>query len=94
MTGRTYEINSLKNSLKSANSELIAVYGRRRVGKTFLIRNIYGQYTRFEVTGLYNGTTEKQLDVFFDELKRFLSNLKKKIDPRIGKRHLAYSLNS
>jgi hypothetical protein len=90
MTGRTYEINRLKNSLKSANSELIAVYGRRRVGKTFLIRNIYGQYTRFEVTGLYNGTTEKQLDVFFDELKKVSKQFKEEDRPKDWK--AAFSL--
>ena len=70
MVGRNYEINRLKNSLKSADSELIAVYGRRRVGKTFLIRNIYQDYIKFEVSGLYEGTKEKQLEVFFDELKK------------------------
>ncbi|NCA20052.1 MAG: ATP-binding protein [Crocinitomicaceae bacterium] len=70
MVGRNYEINRLQNSLKSADSELIAVYGRRRVGKTFLIRNIYQDYIKFEVSGLYEGTKEKQLEVFFDELKK------------------------
>jgi Cdc6-like AAA superfamily ATPase len=70
MIGRNYEINRLQNSLKSADSELIAVYGRRRVGKTFLIRNIYQDYIKFEVSGLYEGTKEKQLEVFFDELKK------------------------
>ena len=70
MVGRNYEINRLENSLKSLDSELIAVYGRRRVGKTFLIRNIYSDYIKFEVSGLYEGTKENQLDVFFDELKK------------------------
>jgi AAA+ ATPase superfamily predicted ATPase len=70
MVGRNYEINRLLNSLKSNDSELIAVYGRRRVGKTFLIRNIYKEHIKFEVSGLYQGEKEQQLDIFFDELKK------------------------
>lgn len=70
MIGRNYEINRLLKSLESPASEMIAVYGRRRVGKTFLIRNIYKDHIKFEVSGLYEGTKEKQLEVFFDELKK------------------------
>jgi AAA+ ATPase superfamily predicted ATPase len=69
VVGRKYESNRLKASLKSENSELIAIYGRRRIGKTYLVRNIYEKYIRFEVTGLYGGSQEKQLDLFFDELQ-------------------------
>ncbi|WP_162817948.1 ATP-binding protein [Niabella yanshanensis] len=36
--GRKYELNILQESLGNRNSELIAIYGRRRVGKTFLVR--------------------------------------------------------
>ena len=37
--GREFESNELKKALESGKSELVAVMGRRRVGKTFLIRN-------------------------------------------------------
>lgn len=70
MIGRKYEIKRLNESLKSTNSELIAVYGRRRVGKTFLIRNLFKNQIKFEFTGLYGGSTNKQLDLFFDELQK------------------------
>lgn len=70
MVGREYEINRLLKSLLSRESELIAVYGRRRVGKTFLIRNIYKDYIKFEVSGLYQGEKNQQLEVFFDALKK------------------------
>lgn len=70
MIGRKYEIERLNESIKSPNSELIAVYGRRRVGKTFLIRNLFKDQIRFEFTGLYGGSARKQLDVFFDELQK------------------------
>jgi len=82
MVGRKYEINRLKSSLKSSNSELIAIYGRRRVGKTFLIRNIYQKQIKFEFTGLYGGSTEKQLGVFFDELNMITKRFKEEDRPR------------
>ena len=76
MVGRYYESNPLKASLKSESSELIAIYGRRRVGKTFLVRNVYEKHIRFEVTGLYGGGQDKQLDLFFDELKKVSTKFK------------------
>jgi AAA+ ATPase superfamily predicted ATPase len=82
MVGRIYESNRLKASLKSENSELIAVYGRRRVGKTYLIRNVYKKDIRFEVTGLHGGSQDQQLDVFFDELKRVSNKFKQKTCPK------------
>jgi AAA+ ATPase superfamily predicted ATPase len=82
MIGRKYEIERLEESLKSENSELIAVYGRRRVGKTYLIRNIYEKYIKFEVTGLYGGNQEDQLGVFFDELKRVSTKIQADLKPK------------
>ena len=42
LIGRGIETSVLKNALLSTSSEFIAVYGRRRVGKTYLIREKYG----------------------------------------------------
>lgn len=81
MIGRNYEIKRLGESLKSQESELIAIYGRRRVGKTYLIRNVCEKHIKFEVTGLYGGNQEKQLDIFFDELKRVSKKIKNKDKP-------------
>lgn len=81
MVGRKYEIGRLEESLKSQDSELIAVYGRRRVGKTYLIRNVCEKHIKFEVTGLYGGNQEKQLDIFFDELKRVSNKINDKDKP-------------
>lgn len=82
MIGRKYEIKRMEESLTSPNSELIAVYGRRRVGKTYLIRHVYEKNIRFEVTGLYDGNQEKQLDIFFDELKRVSTKIKEEHKPK------------
>jgi len=82
MIGRKYETERMNESLKSQKSELIAVYGRRRVGKTYLIRNVYEKHIKFEVTGLYGGNQEKQLDIFFDELKRVSKKIKEDDRPK------------
>ena len=42
ITGRKEEQKILLSAAASEYSELIAVYGRRRVGKTFLIRETFG----------------------------------------------------
>ena len=81
MIGREYEIERLTESLKSNSSELIAVYGRRRVGKTYLIRNVFKKRISFEVTGLYGGKKENQLDIFFEELKKVSKKLKEQDKP-------------
>ena len=40
LIGRKKELEALREYVSSNRSEFVAVYGRRRVGKTFLIRQI------------------------------------------------------
>lgn len=54
LIGQASEKEKLKNALKSDKAELIAIYGRRRVGKTFLVRQTYKDSIQFELTGLHN----------------------------------------
>jgi uncharacterized protein len=68
LIGREPEILSLKEAMDSPRAELIAVYGRRRVGKTFLIRTVYEQNIVFELTGLKDANLVDQLDNFSDTL--------------------------
>ena len=56
--------------MSSTDAELVAVYGRRRVGKTFLIREHLGEDLCFELTGVHNGTMADQLANFADALGR------------------------
>jgi len=59
--GRKNEIDRLKKYMASDKSEFIAVYGRRRVGKTFLIKELLeGQFT-FRMTGKENAHMADQL---------------------------------
>ncbi|MCX6227049.1 MAG: ATP-binding protein [Bacteroidia bacterium] len=66
--GRKAEKGLLTNILKSQAPELIAVYGRRRVGKTFLIHNTYRSEIVFECSGIHNSTLKRQLDSFGNAL--------------------------
>ena len=65
LIGREGEQKLFATLMGSPRAEMVAVYGRRRVGKTFLVRDYFknkGLY--FEVTGVKDGTTEEQLLVF------------------------------
>ena len=64
LVGREKEKKILENALKSHQSELIVVYGRRRVGKTFLIRKLYGKHIRFELVGMYKASAKEHLKLF------------------------------
>ncbi len=66
--GRERQIEQLLGALKSDKSELIAVYGRRRIGKTFLIRQAYAKEIIFEVSGIADGSFKEQLTNFYNEI--------------------------
>ena len=59
--GREYESKLFQQLYSSNKSEFIAVYGRRRVGKTFLIREFFADKLVFDVSGLSNAGTQDQL---------------------------------
>lgn len=69
--GRALEKDKLVEALSSHRSELVAIYGRRRIGKTFLIREFYSKYITFSFAGLRNGTRQDQIENFMIELKGF-----------------------
>ena len=62
--GRISEQKQLALLLESPNAELLALYGRRRVGKTFLIRNAFKKQLIFEYAGVHNAPFRKQLELF------------------------------
>ena len=69
MIGRSKEIEILEKAYQSAKPELVAVFGRRRVGKTYLIRSFFEKKLTFELTGLKDGTKSQQLRNFAYSLK-------------------------
>lgn len=69
--GRKAEIQELTESYESGKSEFVIVYGRRRVGKTFLIRQTFDNNFDFYVTGLFNKSKERQLENFSNALSEY-----------------------
>ncbi len=67
---REKEIKKLKKILGSRRSEFVAVYGRRRVGKTLLIRTVFNNDFTFYATAIANVTKKQQLLNFYTSLKR------------------------
>ncbi|GHT22270.1 hypothetical protein FACS189430_03790 [Bacteroidia bacterium] len=68
--GRKLEINKLQDLYKSSKSEFVAIYGRRRVGKTFLVRELLEKEFVFDLAGLAKGSLNEQLMNFHFTLKR------------------------
>jgi uncharacterized protein len=77
--GRKKEREKLLKLLENREPEMVAVIGRRRVGKTFLIRHVYEKHLDFELTGVQHATQARQLESFFSQLKlAFGKNVAKK----------------
>src|SRR5687767_4274393 len=69
LSGRRREVQLLDRVLGSPRPEFLAIYGRRRIGKTFLIRRFFaGKARLFEVTGRSGGTMADNLRVFADAM--------------------------
>ena len=66
---RRNEIRELHQCERSGKSELVCVYGRRRVGKTFLVEQTFAGSFAFRATGVENGNTRQQLKSFHRRLK-------------------------
>lgn len=66
--GRKHEQKVLDNCYKSDKAELIAIYGRRRVGKTYLVKTFFKEKFDFYITGIYKGTKAEQLKFFNKQL--------------------------
>jgi AAA+ ATPase superfamily predicted ATPase len=68
LIGRQTERLIMQQLLESNQAELLAVVGRRRVGKTFLIQQALGSRMVFEITGVQNGKLKDQLRNFKVEI--------------------------
>lgn len=56
--GRTYEQAIIKRCLENEEAQLIALYGRRRVGKTFLIKEYFNDQFDFVFTGMFEASRD------------------------------------
>lgn len=70
LIGRSKEQEVLLKALHSRRPEMVAVIGRRRVGKTFLIQSVYADNMAFQISGIQDGTLKEQLKNFTYLLKQ------------------------
>ncbi len=66
--GREEESRLLNEYVNSGKSEFIAIYGRRRIGKTFLVNQVLGDFFTFSVSGVIDGTYEEEMEAFVEAL--------------------------
>lgn len=69
--GREQDLQKLAEFAASGRPEFVAVYGRRRVGKTFLVRSAFKDKFVFYATGIIEGTYEDELEAFNTGLERY-----------------------
>ena len=71
LIGRKRELSVLRQALQSDQSAFVAVTGRRRVGKTFLIEEAFNYHFTFQHAGLANAQTADQLQAWQSSLRDF-----------------------
>ena len=69
--GRKREQELLTRYMSSGQAEFIAVYGRRRIGKTYLIKQFFDEDFDFYVTGIYDRSKHEQLANFNRQLNKY-----------------------
>ena len=79
--GRKHQIQELEAALASNKPEMVALVGRRRVGKTFLVRQVYDGKIDFELTGVQHAKKKEQLQNFNLRMKRYFPSYDKKEQP-------------
>ncbi|MBQ5532393.1 MAG: ATP-binding protein [Bacteroidales bacterium] len=75
LVGREQEIKLLKEYSASGRPEFVAIYGRRRVGKTFLVNQLFAGKLAFSMTGVLNGTQKEQMEAFIDAMQEYSGEL-------------------
>jgi len=71
LVGRKKEKEELFNLYHSRCAEFVTVYGRRRVGKTFLINSLFENEYTFKVTAILGGSKQEQLKIFTEALSKY-----------------------
>lgn len=69
--GRQREVALLQEIYESPRAEFVAVYGRRRIGKTYLVDKMFRDKYDFYMTGIYEGTRKEQLSNFAHQLEAY-----------------------
>jgi len=100
--GRKQEQKELRRLFSSDEAEMVVVYGRRRVGKTFLVNQVFAQEEfAFKVTGLYKKRMNIQLENFASAMNEYSNSevsptpktWMEAFDPKQGKNGCFSSMN-
>lgn len=69
LIGREKEIQELRQAYDSDESKFVAIFGRRRIGKTYLVREVFQDNFAFTYSGMAQASTKEQLQRFYLTLK-------------------------
>jgi AAA+ ATPase superfamily predicted ATPase len=75
IVGRNKEIEYLQQIVNSGEPEFVAIYGRRRVGKTFLIREFFSNNFAFYYSGSENSKMKMQLENFRNAYQEYFKTI-------------------
>ncbi len=67
--GREEETAELRSLLNLEQSDLVAMIGRRRIGKTYLVKNAYKNQFAFHITGIKNTNKESMIQAFVAKIE-------------------------
>jgi uncharacterized protein len=71
LVGREFEVDKLQQIAANAHAELVAVIGRRRVGKTHLIKTTFKNKFSFDFTAINTESTSVQLELFTKKIQEY-----------------------
>lgn len=71
LIGRTKECDELRKIEKSGQAEFVALYGRRRVGKTFLVNTYFRNRFSFATSGIIGGIKAEEMAAFYSSLVQY-----------------------
>ncbi len=71
LIGREQEVSEIQQCIKSNKSEFVVIYGRRRVGKTFLVKKHFNGKFDFYFVGASRMTSRQQLETFASSLSKY-----------------------
>jgi AAA+ ATPase superfamily predicted ATPase len=78
--GREAEIKTLQSLYNSEQADLVAIIGRRRIGKTYLVKTAFKNQFTFHITGVKNADKETMIQAFVAKIEE-LSKSKFPIPP-------------
>lgn len=82
IVGREAEISRFDKVMNSGVPEFLAMYGRRRVGKTFLIREYFKSHMVLDFSGAFEVEYDLQIDNFYTEYTRWTKGKREDTPPQ------------